>query len=317
MKTTLKSADVAKIKGAGYVKKMVKKQMEEVFEAGGMQFFYDTEFEYGGADGRSPLLYVGELSSEWKKYLKANKKKATFAAGRCKPNPEKPSMLFLEIKLGKGGKQTVLKEVNKFLKPHIEAFFVASLENPIVQTGDLKEIEEVAEDEKNPNVSSLETEATSDDLLKEGKELVQHLASGKTALDALIVKLEPRAKNPSRDIITKDLIKDLQKDLDLIDGYDIQAMLLAVKDWQTGDAKKEKDSNKELSEVYAQVTAAAVAIQSIEGKIRHMIQYINLAIHAVPSAAAGTPPPISKNPAVNFGTGISSSVDRFSDLSPV
>ena len=129
MKSKLKDATVAKQKGFDHVKKSLKNKLKEnILEP--VPFFYDTEFDYGG-EMPEPLMYIGEIPTAWKKWIKANKCKIskTFVAGEC---ISKDGVLNLEAKIGKGAKLPVLKSINKeLLKPFAKAQLVESVTNPV------------------------------------------------------------------------------------------------------------------------------------------------------------------------------------------
>ena len=131
MKQKLKNLEVARKKGPSFVRKTIKKLlMEDITEP--RQFFYDTEFDYEGDEGKKPLLFIGEIPTKWKKYVKANKTSKTLAAGRCIFDV-KTQQLSLEAKIGKGAKPLVLKVLHKeVLKPFAKPQFVDSVENPTV-----------------------------------------------------------------------------------------------------------------------------------------------------------------------------------------
>ena len=117
MKSKLKSPDVAKAKGMMHVQKCLKKELmqpnlDETGNPVSLKFFYHSNYEYSAETG--PILFVGvEIPSIWKKWMKTVKTSKEFAAGNCILGEDME--LKLEIKLGKGGKRPVLKEVYKGL----------------------------------------------------------------------------------------------------------------------------------------------------------------------------------------------------------
>ncbi len=117
MKSKLKSPDVAKAKGMMHVQNCLKKELmqpnlDETGNPVSLKFFYHSNYEYSAETG--PILFVGvEIPSIWKKWMKTVKTSKEFAAGNCILGEDME--LKLEIKLGKGGKRPVLKEVYKGL----------------------------------------------------------------------------------------------------------------------------------------------------------------------------------------------------------
>ena len=79
MKAKLKNPDVAKKKGQGYVKISLKKLLREDITTP-VQFFYDSAFDYGETDPKTgkpllePIMFIGEVSSAWKKWMKLSGK---------------------------------------------------------------------------------------------------------------------------------------------------------------------------------------------------------------------------------------------------
>jgi hypothetical protein len=146
MKSKLKSPDVAKTKGMVHVQKCLKTFLMEpsIDDAGKpatLKFFYHSNYEYSPSDFQ-PIMFVGgEIPSLWKKWMKTVKTSKEFAAGDCTLGDD--MVLKLEIKLGKGGKKPILKDVYKGLlkKTAVKnAVFVDSVAGPNTEESSQDEV---------------------------------------------------------------------------------------------------------------------------------------------------------------------------------
>ncbi len=235
MKSKLKSPEVAQKKGMGHVKVSLKKFLkEEIVEP--LSFFYDSEFDYG-AEGKMPLMYIGEVPSLWKKYVKQNKTSKTMAAGSCL---FKDGTLFLQVKMGKGGKNPVLKIVHKMLlKPFAKVKFVDTVEGPLV------EVEDSAETEDDATDNTLDT-STIDQLIAEAKELIGEATSKRDALKKYVAELGPIVKDMNAKPITDAIIKTAVGGLLAVHTLDVDNWLESATLWIKGIASEDA-ANKDLA----------------------------------------------------------------------
>lgn len=128
MKKLFKNPDAA---AKGTVKDVLKGLKKVLAGDGGTsQFLYKAEFEY--SDKKAPMVFIGAPAGDWKKYAKANKTAADFAAGYCKleSDDDGNKKLLFQVKMGKGGKPAMMKSINKELlkKLSIAGEFVDELE---------------------------------------------------------------------------------------------------------------------------------------------------------------------------------------------
>lgn len=128
MKQKFKNPAALQEKGFDFHTKLLKKTvkaLQSASEKTAINFFYNSEFDFGAE--KHPVLYVGDFTADWKKYIKENKTEKTFAAGLLKV--DNIGNLMLQIKIGKGAKEIVLKSINKqLLRPFSKAYFVESVE---------------------------------------------------------------------------------------------------------------------------------------------------------------------------------------------
>lgn len=142
MKAKLKTPEIAQKKGKAHVKATLKKLFKESITEK-TYFFYDSEFDYGqdpktGANVVEPILYIGEIPSAWKKWIKSNncKTSKTFALGECLFDAQ-TKILKLKVQIGKGAKNPILKVIMKELcKPFAKPGFVESLDSDVVEVMD-------------------------------------------------------------------------------------------------------------------------------------------------------------------------------------
>jgi hypothetical protein len=89
-------------------RKVLKKELQQA------PFFFHTEFEFMGGE-IGPFLYIGQITPTWKKLIKTEYRLLKeFAAGICSFN-EDTQVLELQVQMGKGQKNSNLKELQKRL----------------------------------------------------------------------------------------------------------------------------------------------------------------------------------------------------------
>ncbi len=263
MKSKLKNLDVAKQKGLGFVKKTLKNLLKEDFTEP-TSFFYDSEFDYGGEDGSMPILFIGDIPSLWKKYVKQNKTSKTLAAGRCM---FKEGMLSLEVKTGKGAKRPVLKEVYKnLLKPFANVQFVDSVESATMAVAEEVETSD-REDDALENVND-------QDLLAEAAEYKKEAEQKRDILNGIINNLEPKVKDISQIVVTDELIKEALNAMVVVHDLRTDEFLVALKQWLDATqsnsrevlaaTKELEDLHKVLTEVDAKMDALAANLEALE-----------------------------------------------------
>ena len=216
------------------LKKLLKEPIEEV-----TPFFYDSAFDYGGVDGEMPLMFIGVAPSLWKKYVKANKTSKTLVAGRC---IFQDGILSLEIKLGKGGKNPVLKLVNKhLLKPFAKAQFVESVE------GDLVAVDEV-EDKDQANDAEFDS-PTVQLLLDEAQDFLAQAESSRDILSGILTGVGTQLGNLSDTIVSDALIKETGQALMAIASLALDDFLISFEAWIKGIDPSLTKANKDLDDV--------------------------------------------------------------------
>ena len=236
MKSKLKSPDVAKTKGMTHVQKCLKKVLMQpnIDEAGtpvALKFFYHSKYEYSST-ATQPILFVGlEIPSLWKKWIKTVKTSTEFAAGNCILG--KDMILKLEVKLGKGGKNSVLKQIKKGLlkKTAIKnVIFVDSVvsSNEVEPTTDEEgkenSIETPDSDSSLENMNYSEFTLEAEKLLSESnviKEVIQPI------LDTLL----PVFADESAQIITDDIIETAQSSLLIWNDVDKAQYIKDASSW--------------------------------------------------------------------------------------
>lgn len=275
MKSKLKDMSVAQTKGCDFVSKCLKKRMTEPFEdPEGVQFFYDAEFDYGvDGGGKKPLLFIGELSSEWRKYIKANKAKMSLAAGRCMPSKDDPKIINLEVKLGKGGKQKYLKEVNKeMLKPFAFAQFVDSLASGKVQDGDLKE----EDPETDADAEEYTADVTLKELLQQANEYFRLLIPCRPTIQGIIDNLKAPMADISKVVVTDQLIATAKNALFSMISMGLEALLPAAENWLKGaDLKDRITKNEELKELVGKIDAAVKELKTLKPQADDVMKNVN------------------------------------------
>lgn len=250
MKSKLKNLDVAKKKGSGYIKKELKKELNADFEEP-TSFFYDSEFDYEGEEGKTPILFVGEIPSLWKKYIKQNKASKTLAAGRCM---FQDGVLSLEVKTGKGGKRQVLKEVFKMLlKPFAKVQFVDSVEGAL-EDSNKEEIETTDDEDVNTEV------ATDDNLLVEAQEYMKEAIQKEDVLNGILNDLGPKVKDLSKIVVTDNLIAEALNAMIIVQDLRTDEFIFDLKQWL--DAAPNNDGA--LAEEVNKLTAKLISLTSID-----------------------------------------------------
>lgn len=257
MKSKLKNPDLARQNGDDFVKKCVKKRVTEDFAPEGEQFFYDAEFEYNPEDkknGCGPLLFIGVLPSEWRAYMKKNKSKASIAAGRCLPAAEDPSIINLQVKLGKGGKQKYLKLINKdILKPFASARFVDDLLNPKVLEDDLPE----QDPETDPDGEEFTADATLKELMEEAEELFNKLIPARPSVKSIIDALKAPLSDLSKIVVDDQLIANARSAAMTLGQLDLENLIKQTKNWLSGEVKKQvSEKAKDLQELVKKIESA-------------------------------------------------------------
>ena len=160
-----------------------------------VQFFYDSEFDYGDKDPKTgnaikvPIMFIGEVPSAWKKWMKLPEIKAktskTFAAGRCVFDSA-TGTLSLEVKMGKGAKAPVLKAIHKeLLKPFAKPVFVEVIGSaPIAEDADAT----VTEDTTAFDIDISDYTKELDELLAEGEPMIPVLEDINTNVYEAFIK---------------------------------------------------------------------------------------------------------------------------------
>lgn len=228
MKSKLKAPEIAKKKGFDFVKGSLKKYLkEEIIEPS--SFLYDSEFSYDGTPEKMPVMFIGEVPSLWKKYVKQNKASKTLAAGRC---TFKEGMLSLEVKVGKGGKNPVLKSIQKLLlKPFAKVQFVESLDNALV-----------AEDSESSDTQNEELDEYSiEELLTEAKSLADETRTQENILSNHVSNLGATVTNLGITPISDDLISKAKVALKETASLDTNNLLSTIELWL-------KNFSKEIAE---------------------------------------------------------------------
>lgn len=276
MKAKLKNLDVAKKKGFGYVKKTLKKVLKADFEEP-TSFFYDSEFDYEGEEGKMPILFVGEIPSLWKKYIKENKASKTLAAGR---SMFKDGVLSLEVKTGKGAKRPVLKEVHKMLlKPYAKAQFVDSVEGALVES-EVEEVETTEEVDANTEVAS------DDNLLQEAAEYMKEANQKEDILRGILNDLGPKVKDLSAIVVTDALIKEALNAMMIVQDLRADEFLFDLNQWikevPANSSAALKDELKTLSAKKNSLTATDKEMDALAVELEKLKKVQNPSESEVP-----------------------------------
>jgi hypothetical protein len=275
MKAQLKNLEVAKKKGFGFVKKTLKKILKEDFTEP-TSFFYDSEFDYGEEEPM-PILFVGEIPTLWKKYVKENKTSKTLAAGRC---IFKDGVLNLEVKTGKGGKRPVLKEVYKMLlKPFAKAQFVDSVEGNLVAS-DAEEIETTNEEDTATEVTSFE------DLLAEAAEYMKEAEQKNDILNGIVNELGPKIADIRNIVVTDALIKEAMEAMMIVQDLRTDEFLEDLKSWLKEIPRAASDElkaeAKALADKYKELAATDKAMDQLATDLEKLQKVQNPSESEVP-----------------------------------
>jgi len=288
MKAKLKTPDVAKAKGFDFVKKTLKKVLKTTECTEPVDFLYDSEFDYGGDVGKKPLLYIGELTSQWKKYGKTVKASPTFLAGRCRWTSE--GTLELERKIGKGAKAATLKAVNNgLLKPIFKASIVDTVDTPVSDTAPSAISEETPpQDDDN----FVEVDVT--DYIKEGNEYLKELKDQSDRTKALVGNIGPKVKDLSQVVVTDELISDGLKAKNELETIGLQETSSTIGTW-LNDAKAVDSTNKELSAIVKNLESATATATTLWSKqVLPVVENINK-LEKVQNPKEGEHPPVETN----------------------
>jgi hypothetical protein len=264
MKSKLKAPEIAKKKGMAHVKNTLKKYLkEDIIEP--LSFFYDSEFDYGGVEGKMPLMYIGEVPTLWKKYVKENKTSKTLAAGRC---VFQDGTLLLEVKIGKGDKNPILKDVYKMLlKPFAKVKFVDSVEAPTAVATSASP-ENGSTEENSTDDTALDT-STMEQLIAEAKELAAEATEKISVLKKYSDELGPVVKDMGAKPVTDDIIKKAIDSLVAVHALEVDNWLEASTLWTKNISSKEaadKDlaaAMKDLNKLHAELKAADVVMDEV------------------------------------------------------
>ncbi|AFC25422.1 hypothetical protein [Saprospira grandis] len=238
MKAKFKSPDFLKEKGTDFNIKLLKQAVKGDLSSP-LKFFYDTEFDFG--EEKSPLMYIGEgVPSAWKKYIKEQKKSASFVAGQCRLDAEGNLQLLAE--LGKGQKPAVLKALNKSLlkKCKLQAYFVDSLEEAAAGAEAVAAASSDTALEDNSMALRLAA------LIENGQALIKRI-------DPVIAELEQPLADIRSTIVTDALIQSVQSGLKVINSVNLNAFLGNAQA-ALAEAKEEAEV-QELDKVVAEVKA--------------------------------------------------------------
>lgn len=302
MKAKLKDPVVAQKKGFGHVRNTLKKLLKEPIEEA-IPFFYDSAFDYGEIDGEMPLMFIGVAPSLWKKYVKSNKTSKTLVAGRC---IFKEGVLSLEIKLGKGGKNAVLKLVNKhLLKPFAKAQFVESVE------GDLVAVEEVQDKDKE-NDAEFDS-PTAKLLLDESKEFLNIAESSRDILDGIINGVGAKLDDLSEIIVSDDLIKETGQALMAIASLALDDFLISFKAWIKGIDSDLTRENQQLSDVKTKAEALLKELKKQDKEIDKVSKNAEK-LQKVQRPADNPVPPVETSASNAMKNGFANTQNKTSDL---
>jgi hypothetical protein len=310
MKAKLKNPDVAKKKGHGHVKISLKKFLKEGFSEP-LQFFYDAEFDYGQKDPKTgkpllePIMYIGEVTGVWKKWIKEIKGKTskTFAAGRCVFDPTS-KVLKLEVKMGKGGKNPILKQIVKsLLKPFAKPIFVDSLDSS--QEIELAEGEAV---ETTAETAGTEFNINLEDYIKEIKEIVDAGTSMLPVLGDIIQNVYDKyIKGQSLKSVSDELIELFKSTMNEINNNDYKQLLSEAKNMINNlssdnelqaliSAGGEEDGQLSLyEEAKAKLSKFIEDIEALSPPLAEVIN-TGLKVKKVEDPAESDFPPVSVNP---------------------
>lgn len=260
MKAKLKTPEIAQKKGQAHVKATLKKLFKESITEK-TQFFYDSEFDYGedlktGQQVIGPLLYIGEIPSAWKKWIKANgcKTSKTFALGECLFDSA-TKILKLKVQIGKGAKNPVLKIIMKELcKPFARPGFVESLDS-----GEVMGLEDETTTEADSGAG--EGEATDTPTPQEIAE----------AIKSLIKQVSDTMKNQVKSIVSAIKSKDVKaEDVDVMDE-----LIDAIEELKENFEAAEDRIKNALKAHYDKIMAMKPQIEKIKAAVEQIWSQIS------------------------------------------
>lgn len=279
MKTKIKDIASAQKQGLGGVKQLLKKTLKEPITEPEW-FFYDSEFDYAGKDGKQPLLYIGKRIAPWKLYAKDNKQSKTFVAGLCTSSEN--GELQLLAKMGKGAKPMVLKAINKvLLKPFAQATFVESLEG----------------EESAPAPSANELDVAK--LENEVNTLLQPATEAQQALTNVISNLQQPLSNISDTIVSDKLVQDVKQGLQTIAKYELSSIVGKLNTWLT--SAPQAYPQPEAQPYIQKVQTLYTSLQQLQAPME-MIVKNGQKVEKVQNPTESTTPPISSDPLRNLAT---------------
>lgn len=247
MKAKFKSPDFLKEKGQDFNIKLLKQAVKGDFSVP-LKFFYDTEFDFGAE--KAAVMYIGAgVPSQWKAYIKEQKKSASFVAGQCTLDAEGNLQLVAEV--GKGQKPAVLKDLNKTIlkKCKLQAYFVDSIEQAAAASD--------AVATASPEATAVEDNSLAlrlQALIENGQELIK-------TINPVIAELEQPLQDIRSTIITDALIKAVQSGLKVINSVNLNAFLGNAQA-ALAEAKDEAEV-QELDKVVAEVKAKQPVLAQI------------------------------------------------------
>lgn len=309
MKAKLKTPEIAKKNGGAFIKKLLKKLLKEpIAEPTG--FFYHSAFEFDGGAEPEALMFIGDVPAAWKKAVKQNKWKTSkeFAAGICVFDAATKT-LKLEVKMGKGGKNAVLKLINKqLLKPFAKAVLVESVADPVAA-------EEVpAEDEAlgtndgaaQEDAATGEADAAPDfniaDLVKEAQGILADGGSIKDVISKHVNELGKKLENISDTIVTDDMIEKAKKAVQELKILNIPQFLKDKLDWLKNLPKEVLD-NADMKKEIQEINNVEKALKTLKPQQDKLIKNCGL-VEKVEAPTESSNPPVSDSPITNFGSAL-------------
>lgn len=303
MKQKYKSPEKMQELGVTFHTKILKKTVKAMIaveEKTIEPFFYNTEFEF--EEETHPALYIGELPSKWKTYLKEKKKDDTFAHGECLIDDN--GLLKFRVDSGKGGKDIALKKINKvLLKPFCQAYLVEDLNTEVAPLNESEETTAPPSDTSAPTESEdvqVEDKEQNDDALDNwisaSKSFLKDAnQSIKDNLKILADFEKPLSK--LRDIVvTDDFIAEAMKAKTKI--VDLDPLVLQLKSMnKSGETHKGK--SKEADGLLSLLLKQIKQIESNKSKIDLMIKNME-GLKNISDPKDSEIPIIEDNPFVNF-----------------
>jgi len=292
MKAKLKSPEIAQTNGLDFNKKLLKKLLTEPI-AEPTRFFYDSEFDYGGVAGKQPMLYIGEIPTMWKKYIKEHKKEKTFAAGLCMTDGK--DGLKLEVQVGKGGKAMVLKAINKeLLKPFAKAYFVETINS----TAEIEDTEEKP-DNDNDELDSIDPS----ELISEGNTLIKEGLDYKNTLETSVKEVGSQLKDLKNIIVTEDLIKKTDKAVLSIETINVNKFVKEANAWLNSLENDMLSKAPALGNASSDLKKIVDDLTKLQPELELIIEN-GLKMKKVENPLESEFPPISDDPFDNFGAAV-------------